>query len=303
MLAFISLSGGREKAPLPEPRAGYAAGVLAGKLLVAGGSYWVGRDKQETARVDVFDPQHNAWSRAAPLPRPMCNAASVIYQGELYVFGGMTGNGALQEALRLHGDRWEALSEARLPEPRSSSVAAATSAGIFLLGGFGRPNDVWSAVNTLWFWRPGSSWKELAPLPSPPRFTPAMAIANAKLYVFGGATPDEKSVRNLDDGYVYDPAKNAWQPLGPLPVARRAWWATTIDSRILLFGGYTSDFEAEIYEFDPTSGAMRVIGKLPHAVADAKFFVIGKHVFGAGGEAGPKIRARWTVELTIDGAD
>jgi N-acetylneuraminic acid mutarotase len=302
MLAFLSLSSGRERAPLPVPRAGYAGGVVAGKLVVAGGSYWVGGEKHETARVDVFDPQRNTWSPAAPLPRPMCNAASVVYRGELYVFGGMAGNGAFREALRLHGDRWEPLPDARLPEPRSSPVAAATSDGIFLLGGFASPTDVSSAANTLSVWRPGAGWKDLASLPGPPRFTPAMAVANGKLYVFGGATAEAKSVRNLGDAYVYDPVKNAWAPLGHLPVARRAWWATTINSRILLFGGYTSDFDAEVYEFNPASGVMRVVGKLPHAVADAKFFAIGNHVFGAGGEAGPKIRGPWTVELTIHGA-
>ena len=52
----------RERAPLPVPRAGYMAGVVRRYLIIAGGSYWQGNQKQRTSRVDIYDPSTNAWT-------------------------------------------------------------------------------------------------------------------------------------------------------------------------------------------------------------------------------------------------
>ncbi len=79
-------------------------------------------------------------------------------------------------------------------------------------------------------------------------------------------------------------------------MARRAWWAVAIRGRILLCGGYTTDFSADVLEFDPaTSRAVKTVS-LPHAIADAKFVMAGQRVLTAGGESGVKVRGIWTVQ-------
>jgi hypothetical protein len=69
----IACAGGlvwRERAPMPRPRTGYMGGVINGRLIIAGGSYWENDQKLRTPRVDLFDPSSNTWQAGAPLPEP-----------------------------------------------------------------------------------------------------------------------------------------------------------------------------------------------------------------------------------------
>jgi hypothetical protein len=62
-------------APLPAPRGGHAAVVLAGKIHVLGG----GNSKSTIADHDLFDPATNAWTTLAPLPRAEGSPAVVAF--------------------------------------------------------------------------------------------------------------------------------------------------------------------------------------------------------------------------------
>ena len=64
----IDLSQWKQLAPLPLPRAGSAVGILDGKLVVAGGTYWREGRKFWCEQVDGFDPSTNRWAPKAPLP-------------------------------------------------------------------------------------------------------------------------------------------------------------------------------------------------------------------------------------------
>src|SRR5438034_1023439 len=77
-----------ERTDMPLPRAGYMAGVIQEKFIVAGGSYWAGGQKHWTAQVDLFDPSTNGWQRLSPMPSPRSDAAAVGIADSLYIFGG-----------------------------------------------------------------------------------------------------------------------------------------------------------------------------------------------------------------------
>lgn len=74
-------------------------------------------------------------------------------------------------------------------------------------------------------------------------------------------------------------------------------WAAASDGGVLLFGGYTDNFRAEILAV--RDGAVFRIGDLPEAVADAGFFQIGPNWYTAGGETGQHIRGAhtWSGEI------
>src|SRR6185312_7714702 len=78
----------RERAELSLARAGYMAGVIHGKYVIAGGSYWRDKKKQWTDEVHVYDPAHDRWRHCSRLPGPRRDAASVSVGGNLYLFGG-----------------------------------------------------------------------------------------------------------------------------------------------------------------------------------------------------------------------
>jgi N-acetylneuraminic acid mutarotase len=125
-----------------------------------------------------------------------------------------------------------------------------------------------------------------------------MAEIDGSIYVFGGATTGPKDVQNLADAYKYDPAGKTWARLPDLTIANRAWWAVGLGHRALILGGYTNDFAREVYVYNP-GGNLQPASPLPHGLADAKFFRIGNLIVGAGGEAAPGIRGKWTLETEI----
>lgn len=297
----------RERAALPLPRAGYMGGVIRGRLVIAGGSYWENRkQKKWTDRVDAFDPRANVWLPLAPLPEPRSDAASVVVGNRLYLFGGGAGTTIRKDALVYSDGSWRRLPEGDLPAPRMYPVAVAIADSIYLIGGLARANDYSSASASLWRWNlhlPTAGWEEMPPMPGPPRVAGAVAVLRHRIYVFAGAKGETaNAVRNLDDAYEFDTQTKEWKQLPRLPFVAEAWWPVLLGDRILLLGGLRgeeNELVSDIYEFQPTSGTLRQVGNLPHAVADTKFFVIKNQVIGTGGEAGPGFRAPWTMQTRV----
>ena len=292
----------QERAPLPQPRAGYMAGVIDGQMVIAGGSYWENNKKIWTARVDLFDPKANVWHSGAPLPESRSDGASVIYRDALYVFGGGADDKARRDALMYYRGKWSLVAAAELPEPRISAVAVECRQSIYLVGGMSDGSDDTTMKNNLWVWDPKSApggWKALAPFPGPGLIAHAVAAMNEKIYVFGGATTSENGMVNSDDAYEFDTRRGAWSKLPKLPIARRAWSAVALTNRVLLLGGYTSNYEKDVFEYDVISGDLEPAGTLPHGVCDARFVRIGRWVIGAGGEAADKIRGQWTFQTEV----
>ena len=110
----------QEMADLPQPVAGYMAGVVNGRLFIIGGSYWLDQKKHRRDLVQVFDPATNTWTNAAALPAPRSDAASATMGRDIYCFGGVTEDDARTDALVLHRGKWTAVPGATLPAPRLS---------------------------------------------------------------------------------------------------------------------------------------------------------------------------------------
>ncbi|MEO6246305.1 MAG: hypothetical protein ABIQ12_12800 [Opitutaceae bacterium] len=293
----IDLFAWRERAPLPLPRAGCATGVVAGRILVAGGTYWRDGKKFWSERTDAFDPLTNRWYSVAPLPQPRGDAAALAHAGALYVFGGGADGAAESSAWIFQHDSWHALLAMKLPAPRRSAAIVAFGGAMYLLGGLsGTGTDFASATPTLWAAKPGHAWEARAPMPGPVRFGAAVGALAGRIVVVGGCTPEKGSVRNLDEIFAYDPAADAWSALGRLPVPVRGACGLVAEGRFLLIGGYTDKFETTIFSLDPQSGAASVAGRLPTGLADTRFQQLGAHVIGVSGENGIKMRFAGTIE-------
>lgn len=289
----------REMAELPRPVAGYMSGVVHGKYLIAGGSYWENKQKQWSTLVEAYDLSKNTWTNLAALPAARSDAASVTLGADFYCLGGGSGKEVLAEAIVLHNGQWNRVKDADLPEPRLYSVAVSSGGWIYVLGGISKAGDYTTMGKEFWRWRPGmKKWEVLEPLPGPGRISHAMVVLDGNIYVLGGATTQGHDVQNLKDAYRYDTHTGKWARLPDLSVANRAWWAVEVGRRALIVGGYTDQYVDSVYWFDPAQG-LTPAGSLPHTLADAKFFRIGNIVIGSGGEAGPGIRGKWTLTTEV----
>jgi N-acetylneuraminic acid mutarotase len=291
-----------ERATLPQPRAGYIAGVVNGRYVIAGGSFWEKDQKIWTARVDIFDPRTNTWSEAASLPDPRSDSACVTVRGSLYVFGGQDHAIAKSDALVLKHEEWRPLPEAALPESRLYASAVALGNSIYMVGGMSKVRDFKSTRNTLWRWNTTSAkrrWEILPSIPGPGLINTAVAAIHQKIYVFGGAIEGGNDVLNSNRAFEFDIETQRWTQLPDLPISRRCWSAVPLDDRVLLIGGYTGVYEKDVFEYDVLSHSLSAVSALPRGVCDAKFLRIGDSVVGAGGESGDKVRGPWTFELRL----
>jgi N-acetylneuraminic acid mutarotase len=306
-LAALSLCWGqtsmwKEMSPMPEPRAGYVAGAIDRRFVLAGGTYWHADKKIWSNRTDFFDPVANQWTAGPDLPSALGDAAAISYNGKMYVFGGGAEGAVVKSALVFNGSKWSAAPEWDLPARRIYPVATVMAGRVFIAGGLTKAGDIAHAETTMWsrsLSKPEKDWKTHAAIPSPRRSNFALAAANGKIFLFGGVTETDSGYTNLDDAFEYDPAADRWKALPRLPVARRAWFALEVAGRIRLYGGYTNTFEKDIFRIDLATGAASLDGSLLNGVADARFVLIGDTVISAGGESGPKIRAPWTIVTKV----
>jgi N-acetylneuraminic acid mutarotase len=291
-----------ERATLPQPRAGYIAGVIDGRYVVAGGSFWEKDQKIWTARVDAFDPRTNTWSEASSLPEPRSDSACATLGGNLYVFGGQDRAGAKSDALVLKHGKWRPLPEATLPESRLYASAVVSANSIYIAGGMSKTRDPKSVRNSFWRWNTRASkqgWEILPAIPGPGLINLAAAAIHQKIYVFGGANAGGQDYVNSNRAFEFDIRTQRWTQLPGLPIARRCWSAVSLEDTVLLIGGYTEVYEKEVFEYDPVLHSLGLMSELPSGVCDAKFLRIGDYVVGAGGESGDRIRGPWMFESRL----
>lgn len=84
----------RQSTPTPEPRAGYGAGAIDGKLILIGGTYWDGTKgnwtkKNFTAATHAFDPIAQNWEKLADAPVSVGYSGSAEVGGEIFVISGV----------------------------------------------------------------------------------------------------------------------------------------------------------------------------------------------------------------------
>lgn len=282
-------------APLDLPRAGYAAGVVNGKWIIAGGSYWTSGGKQRTDATDSYDPQCDCWAQLSPMPFPLSDAASVVVGNTLYVLGGADMTGTSREVYSFDGRKWLHRRDMQLPEARANGAAVTDGRLIYVLGGLMQAENLSSGLRDVWVIDPRAGrplWHQSHDFPFDPRISFGAAILQGKIYVFGGYKAIGAEHRNLTDIWSFDLSSEKWGRAGNLKQGRRALWAAAYKDSIYLFGGYTDTFSADVMEY--CAGTVRKDGMLPEAVADAKFAVIGSRWYTTGGETGIKVRGKNT---------
>ena len=303
--------------PLPEPRAGYATGILNGKLVIAGGSYWEGTKgkwirKLYTTSTHAFDPTTERWERLPEMPIALGYAASVVVGSRLYVLGGLIGG--KEESRRAYvlewkDDvyRWTRLAD--LPAPRLFAKAVRIRESIFLLGGMTRfePYDPSgtcctskSATRDLIFLNtihPQSGWQRLPPFPGPKRWLFCAETDGESIWMIGGIdqqlTTDQTT--EYDEVWRYGVREKIWRKINSLPPAIHGTTPLTslmVEGRLLIFS-----FSKKVWELDLKTQRFGEVSPLPEEVFVDQFFWVNGLIIGTGGEnklEGPRRRSEST---------
>jgi hypothetical protein len=159
-------------------------------------------------------------------------------------------------------------------------TAAAVLDGTVMLFAGGNSREV-ASVQT--FSSAGSTIVGVLPQP---RSDLEAAPADGRAFLFGGydGVTTQAGVLATTDG-------RSFTQVGRLARPVRYGAAVTVGApgaqRILLFGGQRGGIATDaVQRFDPSTGAVTVVGRLPRPLSDAAAFVLGRSIWIVGGRAG-----------------
>lgn len=145
-------------APLVPARNAAAAGVVDGRLCVAGGRNPGIRatDQQPLDRLDCYSPGSDSWSAEATLPTARGSLAVAVLGGKLYAFGGETASRSVSGAV----ERWDPQTRSwsalpAMPYAAHGLGAVAVGEAIYVMGGFtGISDAVGTESRQVWRYQP-----------------------------------------------------------------------------------------------------------------------------------------------------
>lgn len=292
--------------PLPEPAAGFVAGCVNGRIIVAGGTNWRDGVKRWLDTVWLFDPSTHQWTVGPKLPHSVAYAAFASDGKRLYFAGGADGKQGRKEIYTLD-DQFKLTHLGDLPQPVVYGACALRDGQLHVFGGTPDPDD-WSkgsnqlnAINLT----TGSTTTlaALKDLPNPIGI-PAVTAIGSQLYTFTGAWVDASlQGHNVAAAFQYDASSNTWKPLAAYPKAIRGVFNVPLDEHhIYLAGGYGTDaegFVAKAWIYDLRTNQYTPATPLPYSV-NTTFVKCGDHIHMLGGEDQKKHRsdACWRIRVS-----
>ena len=180
--------------------------------------------------------------------------------GKVYLFGGLTPEHheprPMVAVFDIDTTNWSEAGED--PLPRVMHAGAALNGLIYVAGGL--LDDGSTTGRVLQFDTSTLTWAEVAPL-SVACNRHAMAVLDGKVYVSGGMIeePETGGVRNTASVERYDPARNAWESVAPLPSARHALALVAYENHLYAIGGYgdAEGIGVLVESYDPETDTWR----------------------------------------------
>ncbi|BAY08442.1 malectin domain-containing carbohydrate-binding protein [Calothrix sp. NIES-2098] len=259
--------------------------------MINGILYVIGEANNATLAYNVTA---GTWSNVAVRPYVGNHHAAEVFNGKLYLLGGLGGgaNGKVQ-IYDPTTNKWSL--GADMPFAAGSSSSAVISGEIYVAGGI-----VSSATtNKVAKYNPTTNtWTMLAPMKQGLNHS-ASGTDGSKLYVFGGRDGGNDVSNGFDTVEIYDPATNTWvssldsgSSLKPLPQERGGTGkAAYLNGEFYVMGGETGNgagaTSAYVYNrvdiYNPKTNTWRVGTPMPTARHGIFPVVYGGEIWVAGG--------------------
>jgi N-acetylneuraminic acid mutarotase len=175
------------KKPMPTPRSAVSAVVLHDKIYVIGGYNKVNGIITRLTTVEIYDPSTDSWITGTSLSSPRAWVGLGVYEGTIYVFGGMTNNNIAintTESFNSATNMWSTKS----PVPvAGGGLGVVQHDGKFFITG--------QTNNAFWSYNPtNDTWSSF----EPNKFEmPGMVIKNNEIHVLGSYESSNVNVYNL----------------------------------------------------------------------------------------------------------
>lgn len=258
------------RAPFPVPANHVGIAALGGKLYAVGGFNDVIHIGPQ-AGLFVYDPATDRWSALAPLPTARGSVAVAAVGGKLHVIGGRLSDKVVEisppggptmkmglNTVTAHDvfdpktGTWSA--GPPLPAPPRDHMGVAVLRGkIHIFGG--RINDMDDLLDRHDVFDPKTGgWSSAAPLPEKRSAGASVVLKGRILYAGGECKPGGRpgTANTFDAVTAYDPVKDRWTSLKPLPNGGRHGFGAGAIGKTAYFvagsdmcgGGATADVSA-----------------------------------------------------------
>jgi N-acetylneuraminic acid mutarotase len=273
-------------APLPVAL-GEVAGGLIGNTL-----YLVGEGSPATL---AYDLPTGTWRSAGLATRPFVgnHHAAEVYNGKLYLLGGLSGGS--EGKVQIYDpvlNTWTL--GADMPFAAGSSSSAVINGAIYVAGGIVGSDT----TNQVAVYDPtGDAWTMRSPMPQG-RNHAASATDGTFLYVFGGRVGPNAVANGFDTVEIYDPIGDTWHSsdldpsIAPLPQNRGGMGkAVYYNGEFYVMGGETLNGSAatpqDVYNrvdvYDPLANVWRQAPVLPTARHGIFPLLAAGRIYVAGG--------------------
>ena len=216
-----------------------------GRVLVVGGC--IG-DSLNTDRIDIFNPQINAWTEASPLPSDRCShTARLLNDGRVLVAGGSgsVGNDLLGGDALLYNPQtntWTATGP-MVTMRRAAQAVKLADGRVLVTGGLDTENPLVPVLtsSTEVYDPISNTWTSTADLSQVRQLHSLVLLGDGRVLAVGG-TRDSETAWNassyVSEIEIYDPLTNRWCIVGNLPEPRVNATATLLpDGRVWVTGG------------------------------------------------------------------
>ena len=259
---------------MPSRRDHAVAGVINGKLYIAGGE---DSGNNYTSTLYEYDPAIDTWATKTSMPTMRGWAVAGVIDGKLYVAGGTNSTEPLSklEVYDPSTNSWT--TKTSMPTYFIHSVAGVIDGKLYVAG---NQDGASQPLGDVIVYNPSTdSWSTLASMPTARKHAVA-GVIDGKLYVAGGQTTGDVFASSLD---AYNPSTDSWITLAPIPTTRSNAAAAVIDGQFYVVGGFNdSGPVAEMEVYDPVANTWTPQTPMPnqeaHAVAggiDGVFYIAG----------------------------
>lgn len=201
----------------------------------------------------------------------------------------------------------------------SEEVYGITSGGkLYIFGGLA---PAWTPKGLVYEYDPATDeWTKKKNMPVAAHHV-AVTESNGKIYVMGGFTKPKSGPTAwvpIDNAWEYDPANDTWKALAPLPTKRGSPTAATVNGKIYVIGGATTNEGAketgihparphrvvgtnEVY--DPATNTWETRSPMPTARNHVAVGVVNGKIYVIGGRLGSGFIGRAANTDTVEGYD
>jgi DNA-binding CsgD family transcriptional regulator len=221
----------------PTPVSDVKGALIGEKIYVPGG---LTMDGSPTDILEIYDPRTDTWEVGASLPKAISAYALADFEGQLYLFGGWDGEGALADVVVYDpvDDVW--VNGKQMPTKRSYMDAIVVSNSIFVVGGWDGKKGI--IINESYLpsrdYNNENPWTSSTSLPES-KFSSAIQGIGEIIFLITKSKEDTLQI------FQYYPQEDEWQistsDLTLLIHQRSA--STTLQGFIYVLGGETENNE------------------------------------------------------------